>query len=308
MRTYGFDVDTGYSSCRGEVFEKGTTFGHTGFTGTMFWMDPGHDCYFILLINSVHPDGKGKTIQLRKDLATVVGGVLLGEKSSRRSARSSAASGRMCGSFAIRPVPQVGYHADLAVVARAAGRNWDWHSGRRNAGCPPKTTMSRMRKLLLAAVVVLIAGSAIAIICVVNREEDAGAIVMVVFGSVFACSRQRRCSSARVQRPHAAGTTQATDESREILRRAHRRSQPHPERGGQQGAGMSSLDAGKCRHCGNPPHGQVLPQVWPGGGRGLMAEAGGGRWSPGRAIPPFCSADVTYLAGLGGHVPICLAG
>ncbi len=79
-RTYGFDVDTGYSSCRGERFEARKTFGHTGFTGTMFWLDPEHDCYFILLTNSVHPDGKGKTIQLRKAVATDVGEALLGAK------------------------------------------------------------------------------------------------------------------------------------------------------------------------------------------------------------------------------------
>jgi CubicO group peptidase (beta-lactamase class C family) len=77
-RTYGFDVDTAYSSCRGERFDPRKTFGHTGFTGTMFWLDPEHDCYFILLTNSVHPDGRGKTIQLRKAVATDVGEALLG--------------------------------------------------------------------------------------------------------------------------------------------------------------------------------------------------------------------------------------
>ncbi len=77
-RTYGFDVDTAYSSCRGERFEPRKTFGHTGFTGTMFWLDPEHHCYFILLTNSVHPDGKGKTIQLRRAVATGVGEALLG--------------------------------------------------------------------------------------------------------------------------------------------------------------------------------------------------------------------------------------
>jgi CubicO group peptidase (beta-lactamase class C family) len=75
---YGFDVNTGYSSCRGERFAVGTTFGHTGFTGTMFWVDPPNDCYFILLANSVHPNGKGSMRALRKAVATVVGEALLG--------------------------------------------------------------------------------------------------------------------------------------------------------------------------------------------------------------------------------------
>lgn len=77
-RGLGLDVDTGYSSCRGERFPVGTSFGHTGFTGTMFWIDPADDCFFVLLTNSVHPDGKGKTIALRKQVATAVGEALLG--------------------------------------------------------------------------------------------------------------------------------------------------------------------------------------------------------------------------------------
>lgn len=77
-RTYGFDVDTPYSSPRGDRFEKGKTFGHTGFTGTSVWIDPEHDCFVILLTNSVHPEGKGNVIKLRRDVATVAGEAVLG--------------------------------------------------------------------------------------------------------------------------------------------------------------------------------------------------------------------------------------
>ena len=77
-RGYGFDVDTPYSGCRGDRFERGTTFGHTGFTGTMFWVDPVHQCYLILLTNSVHPNGKGNILRLRHEVATVVAEALLG--------------------------------------------------------------------------------------------------------------------------------------------------------------------------------------------------------------------------------------
>jgi CubicO group peptidase (beta-lactamase class C family) len=77
-RTYGFDSNSGFSSCRGDRFAVGTTFGHTGFTGTMFWVDPPNNCYFILLANSVHPNGKGSMRALRKAVATVVGEALLG--------------------------------------------------------------------------------------------------------------------------------------------------------------------------------------------------------------------------------------
>lgn len=85
-RTYGFDVNTKLSSCRGDRFAVGTTFGHTGFTGTMFWVDPINDCYFVLLSNRVHPDGKGNVTPLRRKVATVVGEALLGPAPATNSA------------------------------------------------------------------------------------------------------------------------------------------------------------------------------------------------------------------------------
>jgi serine-type D-Ala-D-Ala carboxypeptidase len=77
-RGYGVDIDTPFSSCRGERFNRGTTFGHTGFTGTLFWIDPANKCYFVLLTNRVHPDGKGDVKALRSRVATIVGEALLG--------------------------------------------------------------------------------------------------------------------------------------------------------------------------------------------------------------------------------------
>ena len=77
-RGYGVDIDTSFSSCRGQRFARGTTYGHTGYTGTMFWIDPVNRCYFILLTNRVHPDGKGDVKALRKQVATIVAEALLG--------------------------------------------------------------------------------------------------------------------------------------------------------------------------------------------------------------------------------------
>ena len=78
VRTLAFDVDTPYSSPRGDRFPRGESFGHTGFTGTMFWMDPQSRSYVILMSNSVHPDGKGRVIELRGAVSTVVAEALLG--------------------------------------------------------------------------------------------------------------------------------------------------------------------------------------------------------------------------------------
>ena len=40
VRGLGWDIDSSYSSNRGELFPIGS-FGHTGFTGTSLWLDPG---------------------------------------------------------------------------------------------------------------------------------------------------------------------------------------------------------------------------------------------------------------------------
>ncbi len=79
-RAYGFDVDTGYSpSARGKRFAVGTTFGHTGFTGTMFWIDPEHDCFVVLLTNRVHPVAKdGNDMAVRSKVSTIAAEAFLG--------------------------------------------------------------------------------------------------------------------------------------------------------------------------------------------------------------------------------------
>ncbi|MBA4065852.1 MAG: esterase [Isosphaera sp.] len=72
-RSYGWDVDTGYSAPRGDAFTKGTGFGHTGFTGTSLWVDPGSKTAVIVLTNRVHPDDKGNATPLRREVGTIVG-------------------------------------------------------------------------------------------------------------------------------------------------------------------------------------------------------------------------------------------
>ena len=76
LRTYGWDMATAYSSNRGEIFPKGVSFGHTGFTGTSIWLDPQSQTAVIILSNRVHPDGKGNVTNLRKQIATIAGKVL----------------------------------------------------------------------------------------------------------------------------------------------------------------------------------------------------------------------------------------
>jgi CubicO group peptidase (beta-lactamase class C family) len=69
LRGFGWDIDTAYS-VRGKIFPIGS-FGHTGYTGTTLWIDPGSDTYVILLANSIHPrDDLPPITSLRGELAT----------------------------------------------------------------------------------------------------------------------------------------------------------------------------------------------------------------------------------------------
>ncbi len=71
LRGLGWDIDSSYSSNRGELFPIGS-YGHTGYTGTSMWMDPTTNSFVILLTNVVHPNGVKSLSSLRSRVATVV--------------------------------------------------------------------------------------------------------------------------------------------------------------------------------------------------------------------------------------------
>jgi uncharacterized protein YbbC (DUF1343 family) len=76
LRSYGWDVDTSFSFNRGELFPRGQGFGHTGFTGTSLWIDPGSQTAVIFLSNRLHPDGNGNVKQVRNQVATLAAAAL----------------------------------------------------------------------------------------------------------------------------------------------------------------------------------------------------------------------------------------
>jgi len=72
LRGLGWDIDSPFSSNRGEFLSVGS-FGHTGFTGTSIWIDPVTNSYVIILTNAVHPHGyNSKVVSLRARLASAV--------------------------------------------------------------------------------------------------------------------------------------------------------------------------------------------------------------------------------------------
>ena len=69
-RGLGWDINTAFSSNRGELFPLGS-FGHTGFTGTSIWIDRVSQTFVVFMSNRVHPNGKGDVTPLRAKVATV---------------------------------------------------------------------------------------------------------------------------------------------------------------------------------------------------------------------------------------------
>jgi uncharacterized protein YbbC (DUF1343 family)/CubicO group peptidase (beta-lactamase class C family) len=70
LRGLGWDIDSPYSSNRGELFPIGS-YGHTGFTGTSMWIDPFSHSYVIILTNAVHPHRGHSVVSLRSRVATI---------------------------------------------------------------------------------------------------------------------------------------------------------------------------------------------------------------------------------------------
>jgi CubicO group peptidase (beta-lactamase class C family) len=77
MHGLGFDLLSPYTDApRGQVFPKGISYGHTGYTGTTIWVDPVSGGFLIFLSNRVL-SGEGSTAQrffkLRNDISTAIG-------------------------------------------------------------------------------------------------------------------------------------------------------------------------------------------------------------------------------------------
>ncbi len=107
LRGFGWDIDSPFSSNRGDLLPVGS-FGHTGFTGTSLWIDPTTETYIILLTNAVHPRGKGNAIALRSKVATAVAAALPLTASEKEALRWQSITG---------------YNEALSAARRMSARN-----------------------------------------------------------------------------------------------------------------------------------------------------------------------------------------
>ena len=89
-RGLGWDMNTSYSTNRGELFPLGS-FGHTGFTGTSIWIDPASQMFVIFLSNRVHPDGSGDVAALRGRVASIAAGSVSDTQVLERARSETAA-------------------------------------------------------------------------------------------------------------------------------------------------------------------------------------------------------------------------
>ena len=71
QRGLGWDLRSPYSRVFNAAFPAGS-FGHTGYTGTAMWIDPGSQTYMIILTSRLHPNGQGNVKPLRAKIAAAV--------------------------------------------------------------------------------------------------------------------------------------------------------------------------------------------------------------------------------------------
>jgi uncharacterized protein YbbC (DUF1343 family) len=71
LRGLGWDLAAPLASNREQLAPVGS-YGHTGFTGTMLWIDPASQTYLVILSNRVYPDGRGDARPLRAAILDLV--------------------------------------------------------------------------------------------------------------------------------------------------------------------------------------------------------------------------------------------
>jgi len=84
QRGLGWDIDSQYSSNRGNIFPRGTSYGHTGFTGPALWIDPTSKSFIVIMTNRVHLKGGRSINEWRRTIATIAAeGLGLGPKNHK---------------------------------------------------------------------------------------------------------------------------------------------------------------------------------------------------------------------------------
>lgn len=71
LRGMGMDIDSPYARRpRGTLYPVGS-YGHTGFTGCILWVDPQSHSFYVFLSNRVYPDDHSVVLPLYTELGTL---------------------------------------------------------------------------------------------------------------------------------------------------------------------------------------------------------------------------------------------
>ncbi|MEP6716341.1 MAG: exo-beta-N-acetylmuramidase NamZ domain-containing protein [Terriglobia bacterium] len=127
LRGLGWDIDSPYSGTRGDLFPVGS-FGHTGFTGTSIWIDPGSDSYVVLLANAGHPHLRKAITPLRREIATIAAkaaGYQPGQQSARFGRTFTGLDVLVASQFRVLRGKRVGLIANHSSVDRWGRRSVD---------------------------------------------------------------------------------------------------------------------------------------------------------------------------------------
>ena len=104
-RALGWDSNSHYARDIAPAFGP-RAYGHTGYTGTLLWIDPDTGRFLILLTSRLYPDGHGDAKPLRREVAALIG-----------------AGGCVAGSlWPLPPLPPCGSDT-IALVTACVARN-----------------------------------------------------------------------------------------------------------------------------------------------------------------------------------------
>jgi CubicO group peptidase (beta-lactamase class C family) len=92
LRGMGMDIDSPYAQRpRGSVFSVGS-YGHTGFTGCILWVDPQSRTFYVFLSNRVYPDDSSNVLPLYTELGTLAAQAAQGTGGALRAPENAEAT------------------------------------------------------------------------------------------------------------------------------------------------------------------------------------------------------------------------
>ena len=104
VRGLGWDLNT-IDVTVVNTFQNRHPFGHTGFTGTLIWLDPASGLYVVFLSNRLHPDGNGDVTDLRAEVVTAAVSALRSKPASVLRHSDFHLDKPSQGTLSKRPVP-----------------------------------------------------------------------------------------------------------------------------------------------------------------------------------------------------------